>query len=172
MTTPRFEYLCRPFAQGLLDKARALAELDLNQHQRARLRESVSVDVRKLCDLLVPDARLPEVSTAAAESAAGLGVDLRRETWHSQPKFDPGRARFHYEHMNPVGEIVSRLGAVECAGDVVALISESLRLAWITKEEDRRLTALGFRQRRPDPAAAYARAGITLLPTTPTPGSI
>ncbi|WP_329462070.1 hypothetical protein [Streptomyces sp. NBC_01431] len=112
------------------------------------------------------------MSTAAAELAAGLGVDLRRETWHSQPKFDPGRAVFHYEHMNPVGEIVSRLGAAECAGDVVVLISESLRLAWITKEEDCRLTALGFRQRRPDPQGAYAQAGIVLLPTMPDPGSI
>ncbi|WP_329462071.1 hypothetical protein [Streptomyces sp. NBC_01431] len=75
MATARFEYLCRPFAQGLLDKARALIELDLNQHQRARLRESVSVDVRKLCD--IPDAPMPRCPDTRGEhrrSRVGRGA--------------------------------------------------------------------------------------------------
>jgi len=154
----------------LLDKALALNEPDFNKQQRARLKESISVDVRKLCDMLIPDARHPQVSVAAAEKAAAIGVDLRHETWHSQSRFDPKRLVFHYEHMNPVGQIVGAIASADSAGEIVQILSDGLRLAWITKDEDARLTALGYRQKRPDPDAAYAEAGIALLPPLPDPG--
>ncbi|MCX4458654.1 hypothetical protein OOK58_42865 [Streptomyces sp. NBC_01728] len=170
MVTTRFAYICRPFAQGLLDKTRALNELEFNKHQRARLRESISVDVRKLCDMLIPDARHPQVSVAAAEQAAAIGVDLRQETWHSQTRFDPKRAVFHYEHMNPVSQIVNALAYADSVGAIVQILSDGLRLAWITKDEDAQLTALGYRHKRPDPGAAYAEAGVVLLPPLPDPG--
>lgn len=44
----------------------------------------------------------------------------------------------------------------------VRKILETARIAWILKEEDRRLTKLGYRAMRPDPDAAYREAGITL----------
>jgi hypothetical protein len=170
MVTTRFAYICRPFAQGLLDKTRALNELDFNKHQRARLRESISVDVRKLCDMLIPDARHPWVSVAAAEQAVAVEVDLGQETWHSQTRFDPKRAVFHYEHVNPVSQIVNTLTYADSVGAIVQTLSDGLWLAWITKDEDARLTALGYRHKRPDPGAAYAEAGVVLLPPLPDPG--
>jgi hypothetical protein len=37
-------------------------------------------------------------------------------------------------------------------------------VAWITKDENNQLNALGYAKNRPDPDAAYQEAGITLLP--------
>lgn len=162
----RFAQLARPFARGIHDLLAALEDphLDLNPHQAARIREAVSVSIRKLCDVLVPDARHPEVSIAAAEQAAALGVDLRVQTWQTQPRFDPGRAVFHYEHMRPVVAIRLALGVAGSPDDVIETIRRDLRLAWITKAENLRLTALGYNSVRPDPDAAYAEAGIALTP--------
>lgn len=93
----RFDALARPFAVGIHELLRALDDptLPLSKHQAARIREAVSVSLRKLCDVLVPDPCPPEVSVAAAERAAGLGVDLATQTWQTQPKFDSGRVLFH-----------------------------------------------------------------------------
>ncbi|MEU9379465.1 hypothetical protein AB0D38_00030 [Streptomyces sp. NPDC048279] len=169
MVTPRFDYICRSFVQGMLDKACAYRELELDAHQKARLKDSINVDVRKLGDMLIPDARYPRISVTAAEKAAAIGADLRQQTWHSQKRtFDPKRAVFHYEHMTPVAQTVSALIVADSAEKVLQIVS-GLRLAWITKEEDARLTALGYRHKRPDPDAAYAEAGITLLPPLPDP---
>lgn len=162
----RFADLTRPFARGIHDLLRALEEpaLELNKHQSARVREAVSVSIRKVCDVLVPDARHPEVSIAAAEKAAVLGVDLRTQTWQTQTKFDRGRVVFHYEHMRPIVAIRLALGSATSSDDVIETIRRDLRLAWITKEENLRLTSLGYNSVRPDPDAAYAEAGIALMP--------
>ena len=166
MSTDRFGDLTRPFSRGIHDLLLALADpaLQLNDHQTARIREAVSVSIRKVCDVLVPDARHPEVSVAAAERAAELGVDLRVQTWQTQAKFDPGRTVFHYEHMRPVVAIRLALAAVASPDDVIEVIRRDLRLAWITKGENLRLSALGYTSVRPDPDAAYADAGIVLMP--------
>lgn len=164
--TDRFGDLTRPFARGIHDLLLALGDpaLELNKHQAARVREAVSVSLRKVCDVLVPDARHPEVSVAAAQRAATLGVDLRTQTWQTQPKFDPRRIVFQYEHMRPIVAIRIALGLATSPDDVVETIRRDLRLAWITKEENLRLTSLGYNSVRPDPDTAYADAGIVLVP--------
>lgn len=169
MTEPsvdRFGDLTRPFARGIHDLLLALEDpaLELNKHQTARLREAVSVSIRKVCDVLVPDARHPEVSVAAAERAAELGVDLTTQTWQTQTKFDPGRMLFHYEHMQPIVAIRTALNAATSPEEVIETIRHELRLAWITKEENFQLATLGYNSIRPDPDAAYAEAGIVLIP--------
>ncbi|HSE10908.1 MAG TPA: hypothetical protein VLB29_19755 [Nocardioidaceae bacterium] len=166
MSTDRFGDLTRPFARGIYDLLRALDDppLQLNKHQSARVREAVSVSIRKVCDVLVPDARHPEVSVAAAERAAELGVNLWVQTWQTQTKFDPGRSVFHYEHMRPIAAIRNALGSATSPDEVIETIRRDLRLAWITKEENLRLTSLGYNSVRPDPDAAYAEAGIVLMP--------
>lgn len=65
---------------------------------------------------------------------------------------------------------MNALDSAGSIGEVVQVLADNLRLAWITKEEDARLTALGYRHKRPDPDAAYAEAGIVLLPPLPDPG--
>lgn len=161
--TLSFAALADIFAIGMLHKGRSLRELPLTHGQKARLRESIGVDIRKLCDMAIPAVRRPEISVAAAAAAAALGIDLATETWQSQPRFDPGRAVFHYEHCTPVGMLVLQVIDAAHSGEIVAVLDRGLRLAWITKAEDARLTQLGFKHKRPDSDAAYAEAGIALV---------
>ena len=44
----------------------------------------------------------------------------------------------------------------------IADLLQAAEVAWILKSENRRLTELGLRSNRPDPADAYQKAGITL----------
>ena len=85
MATPELRDLCLPFAHGLLDKARALDKLELTKHQTAGFVTSMSVDIRKLCDITVPSVILPEVSQSATDLAEAIGIDLRMQTYQSQP---------------------------------------------------------------------------------------
>lgn len=149
------------FAESLWAKRRLLRACTLLDRQQARLKESMSDDLKKYCDIVVP-ALLPlQVSDRAREAARDLGVDLCRSTWHSQPTFDPGRTRFHLEHVLPVSQLRSRAIAADALSGVVEVLL-GVRLAWILKEEDRELTRLGHRSKRLDAAAAYSEAGITL----------
>lgn len=163
MATPKLRDLCQPFANGLLDKARALDRLDLTKHQTAGFVTSMSVDIRKLCDITVPTHIRPEVSQSAMDLAEAMGIDLRRQTYQSQPKFDPGRHLFHYEHMTPVATVVAAVRRAGTVEEVVGLLETGIRVAWITKDENSQLNALGYASKRPDPDAAYAEAGITLM---------
>ena len=156
------EAICRVFAQGVLDKAAAHQDLDLSPYQRARLKSSIGEDVRKIGDMIFPEAR-PVLVSAAAGELAPAGVDLSRCHWHSQLQFDRNRLLFHYEHMNPVAHIVAALIGADSRDEVVQVLHSGLRVAWITKAENKRLSALGYRHRRPDPEAAYREAGIVLL---------
>lgn len=169
MPTLKLRELLMPFAQGLFDKAAALETLPLTKPQAARLGESMAVDVRKACDIVVPAARYPLVSEAAWQAANDRGVDLHEETWHTQKKFDPKRQVFHYEHMTPVSTVVAQLREASGAEDVLGVLDVGIRVAWILKSENAKLNELGYTHRRPDPAAAYADAGIVLHPPKPHP---
>jgi hypothetical protein len=145
------------FARAISCKVSALNDLDLTPPQRARMLESISDDIKKCTNFIKPD-----VSHAAREEAARLGVDLSSKNWHDQHRFDPGRKTFHFEHVLPVNalrELCVRAGSPEA---IHALLRTKLRVAWILKREDVELTRLGFRSRRADPEAAYREAGIQL----------
>lgn len=168
MPTAYFASLVEPFAAGLLHKCRALHELGLNAHQRSRLREAISIDLRKLCDILVPAARPPRISEAANAVASSMGVDLRNTTWHSQKKVD-GYRTFTYEHMTPINWFVSEIGKATSPEEVLNIIDQNMWISWVTKEEDAELRRLGYASARPNPASAYKDAGITLLPAEADP---
>lgn len=122
------------------------------------------MDLRKYSDLAFPELRRYRVSVAAAEVAASLGADLRTLTWAKQPKVDKGRVLLHYEHTATLGGVIAALCAEPDRERTVSVLVEDVSIAWITKEEDRRLTELGFRTERRDPVVAYRAAGIQLLP--------
>ncbi|QSR30775.1 hypothetical protein CFI00_09775 [Nocardioides sp. S5] len=166
--TAYFASLVEPFAAGLLHKCHALLDLDLNSHQRSRLREAISIDLRKMCDILVPAARPPRISEAANAIAATMGVDLRTATWHSQKKID-GYKTFTYEHMTPVNWFVSKIGEATSPEEVLGIIDQHMWITWVTKEEDAELRRLGYSSTRPNPASAYEDAGVALLPVEPDP---
>jgi hypothetical protein len=152
--------LLTPFARSIHAKATALRNLDLSPQHRARLREAISDDIKKCTNFIVP-----ELSTAAAQKAAALGIDLRGKCWHDQHKFDAGRRIFHFEHILPVSAVRKACLATTSASGVLNVLRGKLRVVWILKKEDARLTKLGYRTKRHDPEAAYRKAKISLLPT-------
>jgi len=162
-----FERLCLLFVKSLLDKAHAYAGEDLSKFQRSRLGEAMTADIRKLGDMVFPAARTPRISAAARHLADSMGADLRRETWHSQKKLD-GYKTFTYEHLYPVREIRAALSRASTTSDAMHVLDRMLWVAWITKDEDKRLRELGFGSVREHPLQAYEAAGITLDPDEPT----
>jgi hypothetical protein len=156
MCAPLTELL-RPFARSISAKAKALKELTLTSTQQARLLESISDDIKKCSNFVAP-----EVSKAALEKADSIGIDLYCQNWHDQGRFDPGRVVFQWEHVVPVSAVreVCRKNPVEAA---VTEALKRIRVAWILKSEDVKLTRLGYRSNRPDPDAAYIHAGIELV---------
>jgi hypothetical protein len=153
------DQLRHAFAVAMFAKVEAIRSLDLTKRQRARLRESIASDVRKACDILAT----VQVSEAANQEALSLGLRLQDKDWHHQPKFDPDRARFHLEHVQTVSAVCEAVCEQPSMEGVLEVLKQNLRVAWILKAEDQRLTALGFRHKRPDPDAAYWAAGIHLL---------
>jgi hypothetical protein len=149
--------LVAAFSESIWAKARVARGIPLEPRERSRLRESISDDIKKFTDL-VP----PRVSEAAQLEAQRRGVDLRQMRWHDQPHFDPGRSTFQWEHVLTVSGL--RELCLHAPGpSEIAEILETARVAWILKDEDRRLTARRYRAKRPDPVAAYREVGIKLI---------
>lgn len=151
----------------------ALSLLADTAHHLLRQRAKAGAIARRSLDSLlghlcreVEDLAPRNVSVAAMQQATGRGLgDLRRFHWDDQIKGmgDAGRATFHWDHFVPVS--VLRRALLEEREPTSARCAEILRtarIAWITKDEDRRLTKLGFRHLRPDPEAAYRDASIEL----------
>lgn len=145
------------FAESIWTKVKAARELELGIRERRRLLESISEDIKKWTDVIPVS-----VSAAAQAEAERRGVDLIVMGWHDQHRFDPGRGMFQWEHILPVGRIRDACLQAGSPAEVITIL-QTARVAWILKEEDRRLTALGYRSVRPDPEGAYREAGITLL---------
>lgn len=151
--------LLEPFAISVFAKLSALRTLELSASERARLREAVADDLKKCTNFCVP-----RVSVRAHRRASRLRIDLRGQGWHQQPRFDPGRRIFHWEHVHPVSALIAHCERQRTVRGVLRVLLTLPQVVWVLKEEDRRLTRLGYRSRRSDPAEAYERAGIVLLP--------
>ena len=150
--------LLRPFAESIHAKTSALQRLQLTERQQSRFREAVSDDIKKCTNFLTP-----EVSVAAKQKAESKAVDLFSKDWHEQHQFDPGRGVFHFEHVVPVLSIRKMCERAHSSEEILSILLRNLRVAWILKEEDRKLSSLGYRSKRPDPNEAYRHAGIKLL---------
>jgi hypothetical protein len=157
------DQLLRLFAQSIFAKAAALKSPDLTPNQRKRLRSTITADIRACGGLLYPEALPPEVSEAALREAGRLGVDIYRQNWHSQSSFDKGRKVFHWEHVDTISSIQEACEVAGSAEAVLEVLRTRLRVAWILKREDKELTRLGFRSKRPDPDGAYRAANIVLV---------
>src|SRR5262245_12792984 len=157
------EQLLQLFTRSIFAKVSALRSLELTWNQRKRLRSSITAEIRACGGLLYPEILTPEVSEAALREAEKIGVDICAQTWHSQSSFDAGRELFHWEHVDPISSIQEACEGAGCEEAVLAILKARLRIAWILKREDRELTRLGFRSKRPDPAGAYRAAKIVLI---------
>jgi hypothetical protein len=145
----------RPFATAIYAKGRAIKELELTGAHRSRLRESISDDIKKASTF-----HAHKMSVAARNKAATLGVDLVSKTWHDQHGFDPGRHVFIVEHMTTVSMLREKCLRAADEGAVLAVLTGEIRVVWILREEDEKLTALKYRSKRP--ATAYEEAQIEI----------
>lgn len=85
--------------------------------------------------------------------------DLRTCTWGYQVvrMKDRGRKIFHWEHVVQVSDLTNDILALSnLEANEVAKLLNTTQVAWILKDENARLP-IG---RRPNPAKAYAEAGI------------
>lgn len=152
------EAVLAAFAESIYAKAQVLRRTTLHPSHRARVREAISDDLKKVSNLLTP-----EVSRKALAEAERLGVDLFEKNWHDQPGFDGGRETFHLEHVRPVSALRERCLTAGSGTDVLDVLKTGLRVAWILKVEDDELTRRGYRSKRDDPDAAYRECEIELL---------
>lgn len=147
------------FAKSIYVKCRALDELKLEQtEERTLLRQAIFTDIKK-CSNLLPRA----VSRKALKEAEKIQIDLYKNNWHDQHKFDPGRSLFHFEHCVPISAIVKECQVQHSEEAILSLLKHKLCVAWILKSEDKELTRLGYKTKRPDPSIAYKQAGIELI---------
>jgi len=70
---------------------------------------------------------------------------------------DPNRAIFYWEHVLPVRNIVKGVLSQNTAEGIVEVLLTA-EVAWILREENKRLT----HKNRLNPREDYARAGIVL----------
>ena len=141
---------------GLLEKINKLP--DSESHARAGFIKVLGEAVRVLTDYIVPEASIP-----AAKFIESKGADYSKLTWANHPKIDPGRKNIVREHMTTCYEIKNKINASLNIEEVTDILTNDLRIVWITKAEDAKLTELGYKSRRPDPVKAYKEAGIEIL---------
>jgi hypothetical protein len=118
-----------------------------------------------MCDVVVPGVRPASVSREALALSEQLGVDLCQLTWHQQQtrkRVDERWAALHREHVVPILALRNACASADGVDEAIGEIDRLLHIAWITKDEDRRLTAAGYRKTRPE--TAYAEVGIELVP--------
>lgn len=89
-------------------------------------------------------------------------ADLESMKYSTQTKTDHKREKLILEHKETVYESFRKV----CKANTIEEIAEALErseVAWITREEDKRLTEAGYRKHRENPDEAYRECGIELL---------
>jgi hypothetical protein len=162
-----FQEIVLPFAEGMFLKSKLLSHTSLDSAQVEAVRSSISVDIRKVGDLVVPRLRLTDVSVGATETFTPTGSftrgQLSRLTWQQQPGVDPGRNLLILEHVCPVVSLRELVLQAHSGIEIVQLLWTRMRLAWVTRAEDEKLTELGYEKNRPFPLVAYSEAGIKIF---------
>lgn len=146
------------FSEAIYSKAEALRKRLTDKVTKARLLESVTVDIRKFTDLVTAKR-----SVAADNKFKEMNIEFSDFRWQSQPKFDKGRTIFHLEHYVPVLTIRNECLSAKTVEAICSILRERPKLVWILKAENERLDKLGFRTNRLDPAEAYHAAGIDVI---------
>lgn len=156
--------LVQIFAQSIFTKVTSLKTRTLKSNQRKRLRKSIVDDIRAYGGCIFPDERPTEVSKAAHTEAERRQIkSIWTKAWCDQRAFDKGRKTFHLEHVHPISSIRNKCEMAESEGAVQEILKIGLRVAWILKSEDAKLTLHGFRSDRPCAKSAYQTADIELL---------
>ena len=163
-TTPVLqEVLLKPFATAIFAKSSTLRDWaeHLSDGERRRLLESISDDIKKCSNFITPRA------SRAAIDFTGGSINLFAQNWHTQGKFDPKRAKYHFEHFVPVSYIRDDCRKADSTDAVLDVLRTRIQVVWILKTEDAMLTGLGYQKKREDPGAAYKTAGIFIVESQP-----
>ncbi len=126
-----------------------------DRHDRQRMKRGMA---RALRSFSCHNGFKRGASVAAQKIAAP--IDLRTMKWSQQSKFDPGRKLFIFEHQFTVNDMVA--SCIKNPEKCLEVL-KSTRIVWITRAENRRLSALGYTTTRPDPDTAYREAEIELF---------
>ena len=131
------------------------------QHTTLKSEKSQLRAMMGACIRIVDDASpIGHASRAAKEVADNSGVNLSKMTWVNQYRVDRGRKNFAFEHKTPINGTVQRI--IASPDDTLEILGEC-EIVWITREEDARLNALGYRKNRDDHNRAYSEAGIEII---------
>ena len=103
-------------------------------------------------------------------------MPLSQLKWKDQPKIDEGRKILHQEHIFTGTMFRKELLNAELKNpllkeEIMELVNNKYRIAWITKEEDKRLNKKGFKMKRSkNPFGDYDKLNIIIkggwLPVT------
>lgn len=145
------------FAESIYVKVLLIKNLELTKKESARINESISEDIKKYTDLITPGK-----SKNADERARIIGIELCSQSWHDQPKFDNKRQIFQYEHYYTVKSIREKCLIANSEVEIENILEKYSKVIWILKDEDKKLTALGYRSDRDNSAIAYKEAGIEI----------
>lgn len=139
-------------------KVRHLNEVDPDSLSFKRVKESVSVDLRKIHDMGPHLA-----SRRVVESIQGTGININLEWMQNTLKNKDilGRdKKLQLEHVFPVRQIVSLVLRSKERLSIKELIISTSCTAWILASEDQRIKE---KSHRPSPMRTYRNAGIDLL---------
>jgi hypothetical protein len=152
--SPSLKQLLAPFAESIYAKTTALNTLDLDKKTKARFLESISDDIKKCSNFV-----RPLVSDKAQQETAKYKFNLFDMNWHDMKKED--RKTFHFEHVNTVLSL--RIACCEAFSSetILQILLSKIKVAWVLKDEDKRLSANGYKSKRPD--NAYEHVGIKLV---------
>jgi len=102
-------------------------------------------------------------------------VDLRTLNWTSKLTLKTSGKKVHirkyivWEHYTTAYEFKTALNNMyinqSLSVDSILALMAQQKMAWITKEENQRLNALGYRHQRLDPEEAYRKACISFIET-------
>jgi hypothetical protein len=145
------------FAKSIFVKAMLIKYLELTNKENARINESINEDIKKYTDLIPPGK-----SKSADQKANNIGIELCKQGWHDQPKFDYKRQIFQFEHFYTVKLIREKCLKALSEEEIANVLDKYSKVIWILKDEDKKLTSLGYRSERENPIIAYEEAGIEL----------
>jgi hypothetical protein len=148
----------KPISKAIYCLVKAIT--DSNDSQQIKALNNATTQLLQVAGNIHPSG----VSIAAKKLAKLKGInDLREFHWHEQNKFDKGRKLFHLEHYVTISCLRAECMAAKNEDEVLHIITKRIRLYWILKKEDKRLTKNGHRINRPNPKEAYKKANIKTI---------
>lgn len=99
------------------------------------------------------------------------GGDFKNMTWIEQPKFDKGRKKFILEHVYTGDMFRAAIEELYASNqlttmNLVDLVQKNYCVAWITKEENKRLPRSKRGASLQEALEVYSKNGIRLLPNS------